>query len=106
MHSCLMLVCLRTPFNDELVLCKDVEIKLWAKDDFPLQSVGRVFTDVDEVGECVKEMVQYYQHYRESSIVFSKGWNTHHSAETLTRILIAKAVDGGRGNDNCDNCRR
>jgi hypothetical protein len=54
----------------------------------PAGAVGLIAADRDQVGDLVREMVDHYDHYRETATEFSAAWReAHHPQKTLADLL-------------------
>ncbi|REJ66492.1 MAG: hypothetical protein DWQ31_14500 [Planctomycetota bacterium] len=59
----------------------------------PLGCVGRIVADADYYDAAIAEMLQNYQHYRDTARAFATDWYAAHAPERTLRQLIDRAEE-------------
>lgn len=85
---------LRNAFNDSTASVRQLSISLISTEEnaaIPTGSVGLIATDEDNLIKCVGEMVEFYDHYRQSAEAFSSRWYANHDPKlTISHLLAAE----------------
>jgi hypothetical protein len=62
-------------------------------ESIPRSSVGVIAPDRDHLGECLTEIVNHFEHYRQSAEQFSHRWYArHHPRQTIVQLTSAEAL--------------
>ena len=87
---------LRNPFHDSTASIKRVRIRTLrgqteeeSQHGFPIGKVGIVASDVEDLPNCIDELVRYFDHYSDSAIEFSDQWYARHEPQRTVEHLIS-----------------
>jgi hypothetical protein len=56
--------------------------------DQPVGAVGIIATDESNLAVAVREIVNHFDHYRDSAIQFSKYWRARHEPQATLDFLV------------------
>ncbi len=83
---------LSNAFDNSIISISDIEITFLDNNDeykdIPLGAVGLVYSDINESSNLLKEIVNNYDHYRNTAYEFSKSWIKKHNGEQLVNDII------------------
>jgi len=66
---------------------------LMATDPLPLGVVGTSYSDPMLASQCVREILEHYEHYRESAVQFAEAWSGYHNPASLVAAIALRAED-------------
>ena len=81
-------------YEDSLLLLSEIAVyhlldKSASAQDRPLGAVGLIAADLGQVPRLLNDMVNNYEHYRQSADVFSANWFDRHNPTESVRQLVA-----------------
>ncbi len=64
-----------------------IQLHFLRLNQIPISVVGVVYQESWQLKQCVQELVDYYPHYKNSALLFSKPWSAYHNPDSLLQIL-------------------
>jgi hypothetical protein len=64
-----------------------VELHYLKIDAIPIGCISMIYYEVAQLKQCVQELIQFYAHYRQGAIEFSKPWSAYHNPNQLLHRL-------------------
>lgn len=83
---------LTNAFDESTATIRRLSIKLLGGEHarrLPSSSVGLIAADQSDLVRCVDEMVEHYDHYRETAEAFATRWYANHDPRLTVRNLLA-----------------
>jgi glycosyltransferase involved in cell wall biosynthesis len=97
-------------FSNLTTIISNVQIAFLRSDAFsqkcPLSVVGLIYNHPDEISDCVREMVDHYEHYRATAQKFARKVYQRHCADELIKEIVSTKLsdvpmeNGGQGNES------
>lgn len=57
----------------------------------PLSAVGTAYHSLSDIAPCLRDVIDHYDHYRESAKAFAEPWTAFHNAAGLIRALEGRS---------------
>jgi hypothetical protein len=80
-------------FSNLTTIISNVQIAFLRSDAFsqkcPLSAVGLIYNHPDEISDCVREMVDHYEHYRATAQEFARKVYQRHCADELVKEIAS-----------------
>jgi glycosyltransferase involved in cell wall biosynthesis len=80
-------------FSNLITIISNVQIAFLRSDAFsqkcPLSAVGLIYNHPDEISDCVREMVDHYEHYRATAQEFARKVYQRHCADELVKEIAS-----------------
>ncbi len=86
---------LETAFGHEPILLRRIECCFLAVPDASrpaIGAVGRLISDPAQAAECLRDIVDHYDHYEKTAREFAATWAPTHTADQVLRDLTARAA--------------
>ncbi len=94
-HSRQLEIRLQTAFGHEPFLLDEMKCSFLAASDMAplaLGAVGRLATDPKQAAECLRDIVDHYDHYNKTARAFAAEWAPVHTADEVLRALTNRSA--------------
>jgi hypothetical protein len=86
---------LQTAFGHEPFLLRRMECSFLAASELSRPAcgaVGQLASDVGQLADCLRDIVDHYDHYEKTARAFASQWAPVHTADQVLRDLTARAT--------------
>ena len=86
---------LKNAFHDSTASIKQVKLGTFdctpgvESHKLPIGQVGVIAADKDDLPNCIDEIVEHYDHYRETALAFSNQWYSQHDPNRTVKHLVS-----------------
>jgi glycosyltransferase involved in cell wall biosynthesis len=89
---------IRNAFHDSNASVKNLQIATTTTDreSTPRGAVGIIAADQDDLPTCIDELVEHYQHYRDTAELFAETWSRQHQPRRTIAHLISTGNEARR----------
>ncbi len=109
-QTCRLRITFRNAFHASSVIVQDVELRVASDgsaehssatgassfNTFPVSAVGVIVPDLAHLPECLIEVVNHFEHYRQSAEAFSTEWFARHQPQrTIAQLLSSDQLASG-----------